>query len=251
MPEVERLEEKLDYRFTDRTLLLRALTHRSWMAEQGSPMPEQGDNEQFEFLGDSILGFVVSEALVLRYPLAHEGRLSQLKAHLVSASHLYKCALALGLGEFLRLGKGEERNGGRERRTLLSNALEAIIAALHLDGGLAAARTFVERQILGSLDHLEKAGSAGLLNYKSLVQERAQALSLPAPRYATVGTSGPEHAKTFTVEIRIGESLRARAVASSKKVASQMAAEDLYRRLESFAGSADAPETKAERSVGS
>ncbi len=227
------LEEKLGYRFADRRLLLNALTHRSWLVEQGSPLPEEGDNEQLEFLGDSVLGFVVSEALVLRYPSANEGRLSQLKAHLVSAHHLYQRALLLGVGDFLQLGKGEERNGGRMRKTLLANALEALIAAMHLDGGLAAAREFVEKQVLVSLEALEQLGPAGLLNYKSLVQERAQALGLPFPRYFTVGTSGPEHAKLFTVEARITDYLTARATASSKKAASQQAAETLYEKLES------------------
>jgi ribonuclease-3 len=226
------LEEKLAYRFVNRRLLLNALTHRSWLAEQGSPVPEQGDNEQLEFLGDSVLGFVVSEALVQRYPSATEGRLSQLKAHLVSAQHLYQRALMLGLGDFLQLGKGEERNGGRMRKNLLANALEALIAAMHLDGGLAVAREFVEKQVLVSLGALEELGPAGLLNYKSLVQERAQALGLPFPRYSTVATSGPEHAKLFTVEVRITDYLRSRATASSKKAASQQAAEALYQKLE-------------------
>jgi ribonuclease-3 len=226
------LEEKLGYHFADRQLLLNALTHRSWLVEQGSPLPEEGDNEQLEFLGDSVLGFIVSEALVRRYPSATEGRLSQLKAHLVSAHHLYQRALLLGLGDFLQLGKGEERNGGRMRKTLLANALEALIAAMHLDGGLAVARQFVEKQVLVSLEALEELGPAGLLNYKSLVQERAQALGLPFPRYCTVGTSGPEHAKLFTVEVRITDYLTARATASSKKAASQQAAEALYERFE-------------------
>ncbi len=229
--EFEILEQKLGYSFQNRLLLLRALTHRSWLAEQGSPMPEEGDNEQLEFLGDSILGFVVSEALVTRYPLANEGRLSQLKAHLVSANHLHRCALLLELGNFLQLGKGEDRNGGRERKTLLSNAIEALIAALHLDGGLPVARRFIEHQILSGLDQLEELGPVGLLNYKNLVQELAQALGLSFPRYHTIGTSGPEHAKLFTVEAKIDESLKIRATSTSKKAASQLAAEMLYGKL--------------------
>ncbi len=212
-------------------MLLRALTHRSWLAEHGAPLPEEGDNEQLEFLGDSVLGFVVSEALVLRYPGAHEGHLSQLKAHLVSAHHLHKCALELGLGEFLQLGKGEERNGGRARKTLLANALEALIAAMHLDGGMVIAREFIARRILGTLQVLEESGPAALLNYKNLLQEHAQALGLSCPRYLTVSTSGPEHAKLFTVEARIADSLTSRATASSKKAASQQAAEGLYEKL--------------------
>jgi ribonuclease III len=232
---LDSLSEKLGYRFKNRQLLVRALTHRSWLAEQGSPLPEEGDNEQLEFLGDSILGFVVSEELVLRYPAAHEGRLSQLKAHLVSAHHLHMCALDLGVGDFLQLGKGEERNGGRTRKTLLANALEAIIAAIHLDGGLTSAREFVQTHVLGSLKKLEESGPAALLNYKNVLQERAQALGLGFPRYVTISTSGPEHAKLFTVEARIGDALVTRATASSKKAASQQAAEKLYQKLEEYA----------------
>ncbi len=225
------LEEKIGFHFADPQLLVRALTHRSWSAEQSAGPVEGCDNEQLEFLGDSILGFVVSEILFLRYPEASEGKLSQIKAHLVSAKHLYLCANALVLGEFLQLGRGEERNGGRERKTLLANALEALIAAIHLDGGLTAAREFIERHVLGSLDRLEKLGPAALLNYKSLVQEQAQTLGWPLPRYSTVAASGPEHAKLFTVEAKIGDQFSTRATASSKKAASQLAAESLYEKL--------------------
>ncbi len=236
MPQtLDALEEKLDYRFNDRSLLLRALTHRSWLAERSSPLPGEGDNEQLEFLGDSVLGFLVSEALVLRYPLQREGRLSQLKAHLVSATYLHECALVLGLGEFLQLGKGEEQNGGRERKTLLANALEALIAAMHLDGGVTVAKQFVESHILGDLERLKDVDSSGLLNYKSHLQERAQALGLPFPRYTIVSTSGPEHAKVFTVEARIGDKLASRATASSKKAASQQAAQNLWSSLNTAA----------------
>ena len=228
----EALEEKLGYCFNNRQLFLRALTHRSWLAEQGSPMPEEGDNEQLEFLGDSILGFVVSETLYLRFPLVREGRLSQLKAHLVSASHLYNCALTLDLGAYLQLGRGEERNGGRERKTLLANALEALIAAMYLDGGMVQARRFIQKAVLGSVERLAELGPTALLNYKNLLQERAQGLGFPFPRYSTIGTSGPDHARSFTIEVRLGDSLSARATASSKKAASQQAAKNLYQSLE-------------------
>ncbi|HEX4169101.1 MAG TPA: ribonuclease III [Bryobacteraceae bacterium] len=232
MPDsVAALEEKLGFHFADPKLLLRALTHRSWSAEQTGTPPHCGDNEQLEFLGDSILGFVVSEVLFLRYPSATEGRLSQIKAHLVSARHLYQCANALRLGDFLQLGRGEERNGGRERKTLLANALEALIAAMHLDGGLEVTRDFIQNHILGALDRLEELGPAALLNYKSLLQEQTQALGLPLPRYLMIAAGGPEHAKLFTVEARVNEHWCARATASSKKAASQLAAESLYEKL--------------------
>lgn len=226
---VEALEEKMGYRFGNQALLLRALTHRSWFFEHTSP--ESGDNEQLEFLGDSILGFIVSESLVAKYPSAHEGQLSQWKAHLVSSSHLHGCAVDLGLGAHLRLGKGEERSGGRERKTVLANALEAVIAAVHLDGGIEAGRAFIHKHVLGALEDSQGMPSARIRNFKNLVQERTQALHLPLPRYLTVGTTGPEHAKTFTIEARIGARFISRAHGTSKKLASERAAELLLEQL--------------------
>jgi len=225
------LEEKLGYRFRNRELLIRALTHRSWLSERVSPLPEVGDNEQLEFLGDSILGFVVSEALVLRHPSAREGSLSKWKAHLVSATHLHQCALKLGLGEHLQLGKGEDRNGGRERKTLLANALEAVIAALHIDGGIETARAFIDEHVLQVLENPEDVESIDALNFKSVLQERTQALGLPAPRYTIVESRGPEHAKIFTVEVRVGDANIGRASGPSKKSASQEAARLLLSQL--------------------
>jgi ribonuclease III len=227
----EALEERLGYRFRDRELLVRALTHRSRLSERGSPLPENSDNEQLEFLGDSVLGFIVSESLVLRHAGAREGQLSQWKAQLVSSAHLYQCALTLDLGKYLRLGKGEERNGGRERKTVLANALEAVIAAIHVDGGIDAARRFTVEHILRVLDSGETIDTIGLLNYKGMLHERAQVLGLPAPEYTTIETSGPDHAKVFTVEARIGEHLVTRASGTSKKAASQQAAELLMGQL--------------------
>ena len=222
-PPIERLEEKLGYQFKNRELLLRALTHRSCASE--FPPDQCADNEQLEFLGDAVLGFVVSEALVAHYPAAREGDLSQWKSHLVSAAYLYHRALAIDLGNYLRLGKGEERNGGRERKTVLANAFEAVIAAIHLDGGTDVARAFVTRHVLFEIEAMG-GGSIELLNHKSV--------GLPMPRYATVATTGPEHAKVFTVEARVGDVLSERATGSSKKAASQQAAEMLIGRLKSL-----------------
>src|SRR5579884_1664182 len=222
----EALEEKLAYRFRDRELLLRALTHRSWISERGSH-PPSGDNEQLEFLGDSVLGFLVSESLLSRHPAAFAGQLSQWKAHLVSATHLHRCAINLGLGEYLRLGRGEERSGGRERKALLANTFEAVIAALYLDGGLEPARSLVQRYVLDVIDEPEDIHSLELLNFKSVLQERVQALGLPAPRYNIVETSGPEHAKIFVVEARVVS----RAEGTSKKQASQHAAHLLIEQI--------------------
>jgi ribonuclease-3 len=225
---IERLEEILGYQFTNKELLVRALTHRSSAAERGVSV--DGDNERLEFLGDSILGFVVSEQLVRGHPAAREGQLSRWKSHLVSASHLHQCAMSIDLGEFLVLGRGEERNGGRGRGTLLANAFEAVIAAIHLDGGIDPARAFVRRYVLTGLASLDKE-SFEALNHKSVLQERTQAMGLPIPRYSTIGTSGPEHAKVFTVEARVGDRLASRATGTSKKAASQLAAERLLQQL--------------------
>ena len=239
IPPIERLEEKLGYQFKNRELLFRALTHRSCASE--FPPDECADNEQLEFLGDSVLGFVVSEALVARYPAAREGDLSQWKSHLVSATYLHQGAVKIDLGHFLRLGKGEERNGGRERKTVLANAFEAVIAAILLDGGIDVARAFITRHILFEIDEMD-GGSIELLNHKSVLQERTQAMGLPMPRYATVGTAGPEHAKVFTVEAREGDVLSERATGSSKKAASQQAAEILIGRLKTLEEKPASPE---------
>jgi ribonuclease-3 len=137
------------------------------------------------------------------------------------------------LGHFLRLGKGEERNGGRERRTVLANAFEAIIAAMHLDGGIVVASAFVHANVLCDMDDMT-TGEIELLNHKSVLQERTQSMGLPMPRYTTVDTAGPEHAKLFTVEARVGDGLSQRATGSSKKAASQHAAQLLIRHLETL-----------------
>ncbi len=227
----EELEQKLGYQFRDRELLPRALTHRSWASERSPKLPDN-DNEQLEFLGDSVLGFLVSESLVLRHPSAWEGQLSQWKSHLVSALHLHRCALNLGLGEYLRMGRGEERSGGRERKALLANALEALIAALYLDGGIEPARDFIHKYVLDVVHELGDVHALELLNFKSVLQERVQSLGLATPRYMVVETNGPEHAKIFVVEARVGSQFVSRAEGTSKKEASQEAAHLLIEQLD-------------------
>ena len=225
---MEALETVLGYRFRDRELLSRALTHKSSAHERNSH-PPAADNEQLEFLGDAILGFIVSDDLLARHPGHPEGRLSKLKAHLVSASHLHQAALQLGLGEFLRLGRGEELSGGREKKALLADALEALIAALYLDGGMEAARRFVVERVIGETPAAE-IGDA-VVDYKSALQETAQALKLPQPRYSIVEEHGPEHAKTFVVEVKVGPDWTGRAEGLSKKSAGQKAAQLVLQRL--------------------
>lgn len=220
--DLEQLQQTLGYRFDDAGLLIRALTHRSLVVE--SPPGHGGcDNEQLEFLGDAVLGFIASDELAKSRPQAREGELSRLKAHLVSTAHLYEVASGIGLGKQLRLGRGEELTGGRHKRALLADAMEAVIAAVYLDGGLEASRGVVERLVLSRF----KAGDEPVQpprDAKSSLQEYAQARKLALPKYVTVGESGPEHAKTFTVEARIGKLAQHRAEGSSKKAASQRAA---------------------------
>lgn len=221
------LEELLGYRFQRPELLQRALTHRSSIYEKNSQAA--ADNEQLEFLGDSILGFLVSDMLLERCPDFSEGRLSKLKAQLVSATHLHEVALKVQLGGHLRLGRGEELSGGREKKALLANALEAVIAAVYLDGGIEPAREFVARYIIGQAE-LPQAGLE-VTDYKSALQEKAQALKLPQPRYSIIEERGPEHAKTFLVEVRVGRDWSGRAEGLSKKSASQKAAQRVLEQL--------------------
>jgi ribonuclease III len=230
--DAEALQAALGYRFASRELLARALTHRSSVHAR-SPDAEGGsDNEQLEFLGDSILGFVASDALLAAHPGYPEGRLSKLKAHLVSASHLHEVAVRLRLGDYLLLGRGEEMSGGREKKALLANAVEALIAALYLDGGLEPARRFILQQIIG--EAAPGAEEALATDYKSALQELAQSLRLPQPRYAIVEERGPEHAKTFLVEVSVGGEWVSRAEGMSKKSAGQKAAQQILQRLEAL-----------------
>ena len=234
---VKSLEDRTGYRFRDRAILERALTHSSRVHEK--PVADAGetleDNEQLEFLGDSVLGFLISESLVTRFPGYREGRLSKLKAHLVSAAHLVGAAQKLELGQYLQLGRGEEMSGGRTKRTLLVDALEALIAAVYLDGGLEAARRFVRQWVIGdangALDALEDALPDQVLDFKSALQELAQARKLPQPRYLIVRERGPEHSKTFTIEVRVGKELTSQAEGFTKKSAAQKAAQEIYEKL--------------------
>lgn len=225
------LETSLGYTFRNRELLERSLTHKSRIYEKAMEGQFLSDNEQLEFLGDAILGFVVSECLVRRYASFPEGRLSKLKAHLVSAARLYEVAQSLGLGEYLFLGRGEEMSGGREKRALLSDALEALIAALYLDAGLEVTREFIESRVVGAVDEREDGMEPAVNDHKSALQEMAQALKLPPPRYIIVEEQGPEHSKTFTVEVRLGKEWVSQAQGLSKKSAGQKAAQQILQQL--------------------
>jgi ribonuclease-3 len=233
--DLEDLESGIGFRFSNREILIRALTHSSHVHESLAPgAAAERDNEQLEFLGDSVLGFVVSEELIRRLPLESEGRLSKIKARLVSAAHLHEVARRLELGRHLRLGRGEEMTGGRAKKTLLVDALEALIAAIYLDGGLQAARAFVNRFVgpaSADLDVEEEQVPQTVVDFKSALQELAQARKLPLPRYSIVREHGPEHSKTFTIEVRLGREWTGQADGLTKKSAAQNAARAVYERI--------------------
>jgi ribonuclease-3 len=238
--EITALEERLGHRFRERELLERALTHSSHAHEREAEAasPASADNEQLEFLGDAVLGFVVSRLLCERFPEFHEGQLSKLRAHLVSARHLAGVARQLDLGEFLRLGRGEEHSGGRSKSALLVNALEALLAAVYLDADLGTAQRLIQERIFQpELDRLQKQAGGDLptTDAKSALQELLQARALPPPRYGVVMEHGPDHRKIFTVELRVrsaqGEHLY-RAAASTKKEAEQEAARQALAQLQ-------------------
>ena len=238
------LETALGHSFARRELLEQALTHSSH-AHESDPSPDdvrpasQRDNEQLEFLGDAVLGFVTSRALFERFPAYHEGQLSKLRAHLVSARHLYEIAQELDLGSYLRLGRGEEKSGGRTKAALLVNALEALLAAMYLDAGFEVPRAFILARIVEpELARLgaEATESFPVTDHKSALQELLQARGRPQPVYALVKEEGPEHKKTFTVEIRVVQGdgrkeLRTRASGSTKKTAEQNAAKKALEKL--------------------
>lgn len=220
MPDDGQLEAALGYAFRQRDLLCRALTHSSLAHEQGGGAAH---NEQLEFLGDAVLGFLVSTRLAERFPGYSEGQLSKLKAHLVSASFLLPVAAQLELGRYLQLGRGEERSGGRTKRAVLVNALEALIAALYLDGGIEPARRFVDQFVLR--DRLEQGIEAfPFADFKSALQEYLQAHRRAQPRYVVLEERGPEHRKEFLIEVRVGRKPVAQAEGSTKKNAEQAAA---------------------------
>jgi ribonuclease-3 len=237
MADLLELQANLGYGFKDIALLRRALTHSSHANEADD---ESVDNEQLEFLGDAVLGFVTSFALVDHYPSFTEGRLSKLRAHLVSAKHLVEVAKQVGIGDHLLLGRGEERSGGRNKAALLVDALEATVAAMYLDGGIETARRFIlDRIVSPELARIDAnpESTVSWADQKSALQEVLQALGLPQPDYQVVDEHGPDHDKLFTVELRIraiqqGSDLVQRGQGRTKKVAEQRAAQAALAELQ-------------------
>ena len=219
------LEKKLGYSFRDRELLALALTHSSWANERG--LGHKGCNERLEFLGDSILGFVVAEALYQTCGDKPEGEMTRLRAELVCEASLVESAAPLGLGEQLRLSKGEAMGGGHQRPSMIADAFEAVLAAIYLDGGEDAAREFLSRTILPKI----KKAAPAKHDYKTLLQEAVQSRGISAPTYRMVGESGPDHRKVFTAQVVYGGEVAGEGSGYSKKEAEQAAAQAAYERF--------------------
>ena len=222
---MDKLEEKIGYHFHDRDLLTTALTHSSYANEKHG---EAQSYERLEFLGDSILGLVTAEFLYTHKPCLPEGRMTRLRAELVCEVSLHKTALELGLGRYMRLGRGEEHTGGRERPSILADMVEAIIAAMYLDSGMDQARSFILERILHDVEFGDSHRSA---DYKTQLQELVQRRSNQVITYRLVEESGPDHDKTFTFEVLINGEVSGRGKGKTKKEAEQMAA---CKALESF-----------------
>jgi len=225
---LENLEERIEYLFKDRSLLVRALTHSSYANEC---RVEQGDNEQLEFLGDTIIGFVVGEYLLVNHPDFSEGQLSKHRAQLVSSSSLFRMASGLELGRFLRLGKGAEKSGGRKKQAVLVDATEALVAAVYLDGGMEAARRFLLKQLEEDLGDI-RSGRFVSWDYKSRLQERLHSLREAPPEYSIIDESGPSHRRQFCVRLTIGGEPTAQGQGRTKKSAEQDAARQALERVE-------------------
>lgn len=220
----EKLEQGLGYSFKDGSLLENALTHSSFANERRDG---RKDNERLEFLGDSILGFVVAAFLYRLYPDKPEGDLTRIRADLVCERNLARCAGKIQLGQYLLLGHGEEQCGGRQRDSIVSDAMESVIAAAYLDGGFEAAKGIIDRLILTELPK----GRPGNFDYKTMFQEIVQREKDRIIRYELTGENGPDHDKIFTVDVLINDQVVGSGQGRSKKKAEQAAAEQAIKVL--------------------
>ena len=221
-----KLEERLGYVFRDKTLLETALSHSSYANERHGV----SSNERLEFLGDAVLGFCAAKNICRLYPAMPEGEMTRLRAELVCEASLHHVAEALGLSEYIRLGRNEECNGGRQRVSILADSVEAIIAAMYLDGGLEPAERFIEERILKDV----RAGHRPVrTDYKTQLQEILQRKGGIAPTYAIVGESGPDHNKSFVARVMLHDGAYAEGTGKSKKEAEQAAAKAALQTLQS------------------
>ncbi|MFQ5893142.1 MAG: ribonuclease III, partial [Nitrospinota bacterium] len=213
-PSMASLEERIGYTFADKSLLEEALTHTSFAHEQPSPTAH---NERLEFLGDAVLDLVLAEHFVQVFPSASEGDLSKRRSHLVNEAALARRARDLGLGDHLRLGRGEELTGGRDKPSLLAGAYEALVAALYLEAGYERTRAIVLGQFAEVLE--EVASVVPPTDFKSLLQERCQEAGRDLPRYTVISQRGPDHDRVFEVEVVVSAGVQGRGTGRSKKEA--------------------------------
>jgi len=226
------LEEALGYRFRDRGLLHRALVHRSYFHESGE---EPASNEPLEFLGDAVLGFLVAERILRRRDDLDEGGMTRLRAALVNTRSLAREARSLGLGEYLLLGKGEDRSGGRRKPTILADTFEAVVGAIYLDGGIRPVRSLVRRLFGKKIDSLP-GPEARSGDPKTRLQEWLQGKGLPLPVYRVIDARGPDHDREYTVEVLVEGKPVASGTGSAIKRAEQAAAEAALEILEGKGG---------------
>lgn len=227
---LDEVEAAIGFRFKDRGLLSRALTHGSYRGESGAPRVPESDNEQLEFLGDAVLGLLVSEHVVRECPDFDEGRLSNVKHRLVNRQHLAEVGRKLQLGRHLMLGRSEDLGGGREKTSLLANAFEALLGAVYLDGGIDPVRSIVREHVVGGAD-LRSFGNVLFSNDKARLESLTRERGLPMPEYV-VKTENSGYPQRFLAEVRIGSRAIARASETSKKKAELAAARELLRQLE-------------------
>ena len=221
------LEDTLGYCFKDKDLLCQALQHSSYVNEKRELALE--DNERLEFLGDAVLDLVITRILMDHFPQTREGDLSRMRATIVNESQLADVAQKLNLGQHLLLGKGEALSHGEEKSSILADALEAVFAAVYLDGGHEAACGVIERHFLEMISHIgERLGEE---DFKSPLQELVQVRFKTIPDYKVIGESGPDHDKTFEVRLSIGDALTTQGVGKSKKAAEQAAAKVALEKL--------------------
>ncbi len=230
---LERLAAAIGEQLAERARALAALTHKSF-ANEALPAGSLEDNERLEFLGDAVIDLAVSQRLMERLPGANEGALSKSRASVVDEAGLAGVARALDLGSLLRLGRGEEQTGGREKPSVLANTLEAVIAAVYLERGMPGVLAFVDRAFARALD----AASDGRFDrdYKTRVQELAQSAFRQGPRYRVLAETGPDHAKEYTVALFVGDQVYGEGKGRSKKDAEQAAAREALPALEARAG---------------
>jgi ribonuclease III len=225
---LDQLQQMLPYRFRDDSLLGTALTHRSYVNE--NPAAADRDNERLEFLGDAVLELCISDLLMNHFPDYQEGQLSQLRAAIVNEQPLAEMAKSFRLGDYLLLGKGEEASGGRSKPSLLADAFEAVIAAIYLDGGCEKVAELISRLFTPLIEK----GYHTYRDYKTTVQQMSQHIFKETPRYTLIHEYGPDHDKTFEIQLSIADRIQTTGTGKNKKEAEQRAAEQAIRILETL-----------------